>query len=86
MKTYTVVYAYLDKSGMAQLYYDATQASTPRQAALNLARKVPTVPTDALVFQGEHYDSPTERNAAPGSETGDGAPLGNEPVEEMVPQ
>ena len=61
MTTYTVVYAYLDKSGMAQLYYDATQAKSPKQAALKLATKVPTVPTDALVFRGEHYDSPTTR-------------------------
>ena len=59
--TYTVVYAYLDKSGVAQLYYDATQAKSPKQAALKLAAKVPTVPTDALVFRGEHYDSRTAR-------------------------
>ncbi len=56
MKTYTVVYAYLDSDGMAQLYYDATQATTAKKAALKLAPRVPTVPTDVLVFEGENYD------------------------------
>ena len=77
--TYTVVYAYLDKSGMAQLYYDATQATSPKQAALQLATDVPTVPTDALVFSGEHYDKET----APDGEVEDGLSLaGNEPERE----
>ena len=58
MKTYTVVYAYLDRGGTAQLYYDATRATTPKQAAMKLAPDVPTVPTDALVFCGENYDQP----------------------------
>lgn len=57
METYTVVFAYQAKDGTAQLFYDATQATSPGRAVLKLTPKVPTVPTDALVFKGENYDT-----------------------------
>ena len=52
---YTVVYSYLDDDGMAALYHDCCQASSPLAASIALARKVPTVPTDCFVIEGEHY-------------------------------